>query len=300
MSGWIAVDLDGTLAEYHGWVSEEHIGAPVAPMVERVKEWLAAGREVRVFTARVAGEEAQRIKSFIEAWCLEYVGVILPVTNKKDYGMIELWDDRCIQVIPNKGLPLGDTGRFPEGHLNEHDEGELNIAIAHIGPNVILRFGKPVAWIGVPARQARQMAALPTPACRTIRGDRSRPMTNQTEALRLILGEALALGAVMDAENDFLQRAGWIPLGREASTGVDSWTTLERGLDGVVSREDALKIAGYPACRNCEYWDGGGEIAARTATIGDCLNRLAPRFTTEPTFSCPQFTPDSTMPPGVA
>lgn len=42
-------------------------------------------------------------------------------------------------------------------------------------------------------------------------------------------------------------------------------------------------------CRNCEYWDGGGEIAAKAATLGDCLNTHAPRFQTEPTFSCAQF-----------
>jgi hypothetical protein len=42
-------------------------------------------------------------------------------------------------------------------------------------------------------------------------------------------------------------------------------------------------------CKNCEWWDGGGEIPAKTATLGDCLNRLAPQFTTEPDFTCPQF-----------
>ncbi len=47
---------------------------------------------------------------------------------------------------------------------------------------------------------------------------------------------------------------------------------------------DAEKI-----CRNCEYWDGGGEKAAKTARLGDCLNRRSPRFTTEPTFTCNQF-----------
>lgn len=47
-------------------------------------------------------------------------------------------------------------------------------------------------------------------------------------------------------------------------------------------------------CRNCEYWDGGGEIPAKTAVIGDCLNRASPRFTTEPTFTCDQFYPSTT------
>ena len=51
--GWIGVDLDGTLAEYAGWVSEEHIGHPVPMMLERVKAWLAEGKDVRIFTARV-------------------------------------------------------------------------------------------------------------------------------------------------------------------------------------------------------------------------------------------------------
>ncbi len=55
MAGWIGVDLDGTLAEYHGWVSEQHIGAPVPVMVERAKAWVARGVEVRIFTARIAG-----------------------------------------------------------------------------------------------------------------------------------------------------------------------------------------------------------------------------------------------------
>ena len=52
--GWIGVDLDGTLARYDGWKGPEHIGEPLMPMVERVKAWLAEGREVRIMTARVS------------------------------------------------------------------------------------------------------------------------------------------------------------------------------------------------------------------------------------------------------
>lgn len=33
--GWIAVDLDGTLAEYDGWKGSAHIGNPVPKMVEK-------------------------------------------------------------------------------------------------------------------------------------------------------------------------------------------------------------------------------------------------------------------------
>lgn len=39
----------------------------------------------------------------IENWCLKHIGKKLPVTNIKDFGMIELWDDRAVQVVPNTG-----------------------------------------------------------------------------------------------------------------------------------------------------------------------------------------------------
>ena len=105
-NGWIAVDLDGTLAHYEGWVSEEYIGEPILPMVERVKAWLAEGKDVRVFTARVCANsdrDVEQTRQVIEAWCLAHVGQVLPVTNVKDYGMVVLYDDRCVQVVANTG-----------------------------------------------------------------------------------------------------------------------------------------------------------------------------------------------------
>jgi hypothetical protein len=106
--GWIGVDLDGTLAEYHGWQGVQHIGAPIPAMVARVKAWLAAGKDVRIFTARIGGagaseEEYMNILAPIANWCQEHLGQMLVVTNVKDYRMVELWDDRCVQVLPNTG-----------------------------------------------------------------------------------------------------------------------------------------------------------------------------------------------------
>lgn len=106
MSGWIGVDLDGTLAEYHGWAGLS-IGAPVPAMVAKVRAAMAAGIEVRVFTARVSSakgeEERGRQRAGIEAWCLAHVGAILAVTSEKDHQMIECWDDRAREVVPNTG-----------------------------------------------------------------------------------------------------------------------------------------------------------------------------------------------------
>lgn len=108
IQGWIGVDLDGTLAHYDGWQGADHIGEPIPLMLQRVKFWLSQNKIVKIMTARVSVEEnggvsRAEVVGFIEKWCLEHIGEILPVTHKKDFAMIELWDDRCIQIIPNTG-----------------------------------------------------------------------------------------------------------------------------------------------------------------------------------------------------
>ncbi len=115
MTGWIGVDLDGTLAFYDHWRGPEHIGAPIMPMVRRIKAWRAAGTEVRIFTARVGGSiaDAAAARPHIQAYCLEHIGEVLPITATKDYGMFELWDDRAVQVECN-------TGRRMDSRPDEH------------------------------------------------------------------------------------------------------------------------------------------------------------------------------------
>jgi hypothetical protein len=114
--GWIGVDLDGTLAYYDLWRGPYHIGEPIPVMLERVKRWLSEGCDVRIFTARVSativeGEihhDVNVVERHIQLWCEKHLGRALPVTCAKDFDMIELWDDRCIQVIPNTGKTLAD------------------------------------------------------------------------------------------------------------------------------------------------------------------------------------------------
>jgi hypothetical protein len=113
-NGWIAVDLDGTLAEYHGWVDGQGIGKPIPKMVDRVKIWLNEGKDVRIFTARAAvavgSEHAYpAIIKEIEDWCRQHIGVVLPITCQKDFRMVELWDDRCKQIIPNSGTTIEEA-----------------------------------------------------------------------------------------------------------------------------------------------------------------------------------------------
>lgn len=119
MSGWIGVDLDGTLATFGGWKGGE-IGEPVPAMVERVQQWIREGKEVKIFTARVAStgmvneqgqaddqEFVSQQRELIQAWCVRHIGVSLRVTATKDFAMIELWDDRAVRVEMNTGRVLG-------------------------------------------------------------------------------------------------------------------------------------------------------------------------------------------------
>lgn len=121
---WIGVDLDGTLAQYDSFQGLLHIGDPVPEMVLRVKRWLAEGRRVKVFTARVgklspanleAGTDVEEVRTFIMQWCSAHVGNALEVTNEKDFGMVELWDDRAVRVMKNQGKPCCDQ------HIREQE-----------------------------------------------------------------------------------------------------------------------------------------------------------------------------------
>jgi hypothetical protein len=102
---WIGVDLDRTLAIHNdGAYDPTHIGLPVQPMLARVRKWLTEGKTVKIFTARADQPEAV---AAIRKW-LDNLGLqaITEVTNRKDYQMTELWDDRAVGVVPNKGVPV--------------------------------------------------------------------------------------------------------------------------------------------------------------------------------------------------
>lgn len=117
--GWIGVDLDGTAAIYNHGDGIAGIGAPIPKMIERIRTWIAQGIEVRIVTARVAScnqtneggivdnpafAEAQR--KMIEEWTVVHIGKRLRVTAQKDFQMVQLWDDRAVQVISNTGISV--------------------------------------------------------------------------------------------------------------------------------------------------------------------------------------------------
>lgn len=72
------------------------MGAPIEPMVRRVRQWLRAGKDVRLLTARKPHPAIRR-------WMQEHLGQVLPITHTKDRFMQALYDDRAVQVRRNTG-----------------------------------------------------------------------------------------------------------------------------------------------------------------------------------------------------
>jgi len=105
-SPWIGVDLDATQAHFKKWEGPTVVGKPIAAMVDHVKQLLADGKDVRIFTARVADDPKGIARAAIEAWSQRVYGKALPLTHEKDRYMTELYDDRAHTVEPNTGKVL--------------------------------------------------------------------------------------------------------------------------------------------------------------------------------------------------
>jgi hypothetical protein len=113
----ILVDLDGTLAFYESWTSAYDIGEPIKPMVQKVKRLLKEGKKVKIFTARVSEvgpygqrskHEMDKTKGAIKEWCKKHLGQELEITNVKTFHTVQIFDDRCVQIIPNSGLSVSE------------------------------------------------------------------------------------------------------------------------------------------------------------------------------------------------
>ncbi|WP_397384050.1 hypothetical protein, partial [Prosthecobacter sp.] len=102
-SGWIGVDLDGTLARSDPAKSPNYIGAPVPQMIKRVRYWIKTGRTVKIFTSR-AGDPDDEIR--INQWCVRHGLPELEITNRKDHKMLALWDHRAVGLVRNLGVPI--------------------------------------------------------------------------------------------------------------------------------------------------------------------------------------------------
>ena len=111
---WVGFDLDGTLALYDGWKGDKHIGDPIPKMVALAKGLHSKGVRIKIFTARVSpkswGEaNLEDIQDAIWKWCDRNLGFRPEITCEKDRWMLDFYDDRCHEVIKNRGELLSGT-----------------------------------------------------------------------------------------------------------------------------------------------------------------------------------------------
>ncbi len=125
--GWTAFDFDKTIATYDRWRGHTHCGQPIWLMIDLMKAKIAAGQKLRILTARVSGDpqEAKEATVAIQNWLVEHGLPRLPITCIKDYDMIELYDDRAVQVEANTGKIIGySTRTWATPVHNAHAEAE--------------------------------------------------------------------------------------------------------------------------------------------------------------------------------
>lgn len=110
--GWVGVDLNGTLARYDDGQPQNHIGSPVPRMLARVRAWLGQDIRVRVVTVRACDPvQILKIRQWLDDLGLQQV----EITDRKDPDCREMWDDRCVQVIPNTGEMVSPgSSRIPD------------------------------------------------------------------------------------------------------------------------------------------------------------------------------------------
>jgi len=111
---WYGFDIDGTIADNTAYTSGlGEIGKPIKPMCDLLKRMHDEGRWVKIVTARLSdlpSDPASQysIKEHIWRWCDQHLGFRPEITDRKDYKMECLYDDRAKQVVRNTGECLED------------------------------------------------------------------------------------------------------------------------------------------------------------------------------------------------
>jgi hypothetical protein len=186
MNKILSLDFDGVIHSYtSGWLGADIV--PDAPVDGAMKFiWYAADHfTIAIFSSRSnqkGGISAMRMwlsKHFRDYWWdhrTEADDKLAEIQwpTEKPPAFVTI-DDRALtfdgawpsiesllSFQPWNKRTLGATGRFPEGKLNDDDEGELRLGVAYDKLDGIVRieFGKPVAWVGLPPSQAIEFARV--------------------------------------------------------------------------------------------------------------------------------------------
>lgn len=183
----ICVDFDGVIHSYtSGWKGVDIIpDGPVPGAIEWLMQHLPVpeglghmsdykGPEVQIYSSR--SKERAGVKA-MKDWLVkhglpwQYIGDdILKFPTQKPPAFLTI-DDRAICFngkFPTEAEMMAfkpwnkRPEDFPRGAFDAQDEGQLQIAVSSERGVVKIEFGKPTAWIGLPADQALALAEILT------------------------------------------------------------------------------------------------------------------------------------------
>lgn len=122
---WWGFDIDKTIAVDEGGTRGGVIGAPIKSLIRRMKYYIRTGRKVNIVTARVHPSEPDAamqhavVRQFLGENFTPMEALLIDIRCDKDRSMIELFDDRVAQVIPNKGILVREELRRAVEALQE-------------------------------------------------------------------------------------------------------------------------------------------------------------------------------------
>lgn len=173
----LCVDFDGVIHSYtSGWQGADVVADPPVRGALKWLEQAAEHWDVQIYSSRSSqpnGPEA--MAAWLATWSnLEGVSLTLSFPEQKPPAFLTI-DDRAVcfdgmwdrldpkallDFKPWNKRDMGATGRFPQGVLNEDDEGELRMGVARDPKTglVNINFGKPVAWFALPPENAIALA----------------------------------------------------------------------------------------------------------------------------------------------
>jgi hypothetical protein len=103
----VAIDLDGTLAEYNTWEGVYHIGPPVEKMVDIILKHISDGDTCIIFTSRLSDEvEAPTVRHVIRAWLKQWNLPYMESTAIKRKEFKIFYDDRARRIAQNQGVRI--------------------------------------------------------------------------------------------------------------------------------------------------------------------------------------------------
>jgi hypothetical protein len=115
----VAVDLDGTLAEYDGGFDPDYIGTPIASAVDKVAKLKRAGCRIVIFTCR---EDNETLRGWLAQAGVPYDAINEnPDVSRSEMGSGKVmadvyWDDRAVNA--SEGLDA-IAALLPEGYSHD-------------------------------------------------------------------------------------------------------------------------------------------------------------------------------------